>query len=72
MPIRELIWDDWNQEHVARHHITPEEVEDIGFGDYWEKRAGGLSMVKPVPAATCSSSAPIGVEACFTPSRLGT
>jgi uncharacterized DUF497 family protein len=25
--IRQLIWDDWNIEHIARHDVTPEEVE---------------------------------------------
>lgn len=25
--IRKLIWDSWNIKHIARHDITPEEVE---------------------------------------------
>jgi uncharacterized DUF497 family protein len=25
--IDELIWDEWNEEHVSRHGIRPEEVE---------------------------------------------
>jgi hypothetical protein len=25
--ITQLIWDDWNIEHIARHDVTPEEVE---------------------------------------------
>lgn len=25
--IKELIWDSWNVEHIARHDITPKEVE---------------------------------------------
>jgi len=25
--IRSLIWDDWNVPHIARHDVTPEEVE---------------------------------------------
>ncbi len=41
MPIRDLLWDDWNEEHIARHHVSPEEVEDICLGRYWETRAGG-------------------------------
>jgi uncharacterized DUF497 family protein len=29
MFVRELIWDNWNIEHIARHNVLPEEVEDI-------------------------------------------
>jgi hypothetical protein len=25
--IRRLIWDDWNISHIARHQVTPAEVE---------------------------------------------
>jgi uncharacterized protein len=25
--ITQLIWDDWNIDHIARHDIVPEEVE---------------------------------------------
>lgn len=31
MRIDELVWDDWNEEHVARHGIRPEEVEEAVF-----------------------------------------
>ena len=27
--IRRLIWDDWNVVHIARHSVTPEEVEQV-------------------------------------------
>jgi uncharacterized protein len=27
--IRRLVWDNWNVAHVARHEITPEEVEEV-------------------------------------------
>ena len=27
--VRQLIWDAWNTAHIARHNITPEEVEEI-------------------------------------------
>jgi uncharacterized protein len=30
--ISDLQWDDENVEHIARHDVTPEEVEDICFG----------------------------------------
>ncbi|MCB9438398.1 MAG: hypothetical protein H6673_15590 [Anaerolineales bacterium] len=27
--ILQLIWDDWNVEHIAQHDITPQEVEEV-------------------------------------------
>ena len=27
--VNSLIWDDWNREHLAEHHISPEEVEQV-------------------------------------------
>ena len=32
MRISQLEWDDDNVEHIARHEVTPQEVEDICFG----------------------------------------
>ncbi len=26
--LRHLVWDEWNISHIARHGVTPEEVED--------------------------------------------
>ena len=31
--IRKLRWDDWNITHIARHKLTPEEVEDMCHKD---------------------------------------
>lgn len=31
MRIDELIWDPWNEEHVRRHGVEPEEVEEAVF-----------------------------------------
>jgi hypothetical protein len=31
--IRRLIWDSWNAAHIARHQVTPDEVEDVCHGD---------------------------------------
>jgi uncharacterized DUF497 family protein len=39
--IRELLWDDWNEEHIARHNVTIPEVEDVCFGNPWELRGKG-------------------------------
>ena len=24
-----LVWDEWNREHLARHNVSPEEVEEV-------------------------------------------
>lgn len=29
MRIRRLIWDDTNLEHIARHRVIPEEVDEV-------------------------------------------
>ena len=31
--IRRLIWDAWNIAHIARHSVTPEEVEQVCHTD---------------------------------------
>jgi hypothetical protein len=33
MEIREFEWDDNNIEHIARHVVFPDEVEDVAFDD---------------------------------------
>lgn len=30
--IRKLIWDSWNVNHIARHHVVPDEVETLCHG----------------------------------------
>ena len=32
MYVKRLIWDDWNVSHIARHGVTPEEIEEICHG----------------------------------------
>lgn len=29
MTIQNLIWDEWNIEHIARHNVEPNEVEEV-------------------------------------------
>jgi len=42
MEITEFEWDDDNIEHVARHHIAPDEIEGVAFDDEpWVKRGRG-------------------------------
>ncbi|MCR4324467.1 MAG: hypothetical protein NUV69_02150 [Candidatus Curtissbacteria bacterium] len=31
--IRKLLWDAWNTAHIARHNVTPDEVEQICHAD---------------------------------------
>jgi len=39
MQIREFEWDDDNIRHIAKHHVSPEEVEDVAFDDEpWIRR----------------------------------
>lgn len=40
MRIGELIWDDWNVEHIADHGVAPEEVEEVCFDKPLVRRAG--------------------------------
>lgn len=42
MEITEFEWDDDNIEHVARHRISPDEVENVAFDDEpWVKSGRG-------------------------------
>lgn len=46
MIIKRLIWDDWNIAHIARHHVEPEEVEEVCQGKHLlEKGRNGLYSV---------------------------
>ena len=39
MEIREFEWNDTNIEHIARHNVSPDEVEDVAFDDEpWIRR----------------------------------
>lgn len=29
LTISRLVWDDWNIGHIARHNVSPEEVEEV-------------------------------------------
>jgi uncharacterized DUF497 family protein len=39
MRIEELIWPEDRIEHIARHGVTPEEVEEVCFGKSFVRRA---------------------------------
>ena len=38
MRVDELEWDDENIEHIARHNVNPQEVEDVCFGLHISER----------------------------------
>ena len=39
MEVVEFEWDENNVEHIAKHHISPDEIENIAFDDEpWIKR----------------------------------
>lgn len=40
MQILDLDWDDENIDHIAAHHVEPDEVEDICYGKGLIERAG--------------------------------
>ncbi len=31
--VRRLIWDAWNTAHIARHDVTPDEVDELCIAD---------------------------------------
>jgi uncharacterized protein len=33
-----MLWPEERIEHIARHRVTPEEVEDVCFGKPWVRR----------------------------------
>jgi len=39
MRIKAFIWPEERIEHIARHGVLPEEVEDVCFGRPWVRRA---------------------------------
>jgi hypothetical protein len=30
--VQELLFDDWNEDHIAQHSVIPEEVEEVCLG----------------------------------------
>jgi uncharacterized protein len=39
MKIRQIIWPEARADHISRHHVTPDEVEEICFGRALVQRA---------------------------------
>lgn len=45
MFIGELEWDDENIEHIARHNVSPNEVEDVCFGIHLSIKESGQRYI---------------------------
>lgn len=45
MDFEKLEWDDQNIEHIARHRVTSQEVEDVCFGFHISQKAGERKYV---------------------------
>jgi uncharacterized DUF497 family protein len=49
--IHQLIWDNWNIAHIARHQVVPEEVEQVCHGQplLWQAkvRKGRVFIIGP-------------------------
>jgi hypothetical protein len=56
MKIRELIWPEDRIDHIARHGVSPEEIEDVCFGRSLVQRAksGGKNPIYYVLGQTAS------------------
>jgi len=39
MKIRQIVWPEDRIEHIARYNVTPEEVEEVCFGQALVQRA---------------------------------
>ncbi len=50
--VRRLVWDAWNVAHVARHQVSPEEVEEVCHGDpvELESYANRIVLIGPTAA----------------------
>lgn len=44
MKIRNLIWDEWNIEHVLRHGVSQDEVEQVCFAKHFAIKSGKDKM----------------------------
>lgn len=44
MKIKNLIWDEWNIEHVLRHGVTQDEVEEVCYSRHFAIKSGRNKM----------------------------
>lgn len=47
--VRRLVWDSWNIDHIAKHGVTRDEVNEACHGDYSIRESYGkrLIMISP-------------------------
>lgn len=47
--VHKLVWDSWNSNHIARHKLTPKEVEEACHGNHSIRETYGkrLMMISP-------------------------
>lgn len=47
--VRRLVWDDFNVEHIARHEVRTEEVEEVCHGNFLllQGKKGRLVLIGP-------------------------
>ena len=51
--VRRLRWDDWNGKHIARHQVTPEEVEEVCHAEtvQLQGKKGRVILIGPTQAS---------------------
>lgn len=75
--IVELLWDEYNEAHIARHAVIPAEVEDVVFDSAtrWEvqtsRRRPRLVALGPTRSGrllfvVCELPTPAGSSVCVT------
>jgi uncharacterized protein len=47
--VHRLIWDEWNVAHIARHEVTPNQVEEVCQGDPFDLQSykGRIIVIGP-------------------------
>jgi hypothetical protein len=55
--IHEFIWTQDRIDHIARHRISPEEVEEVCFGQSW---SGAQKQQIGIPSITFSGKPDLG------------
>lgn len=40
MKIRKLVWNEWNEEHILKHGVSKQEVEEVCFSKHFAIKSG--------------------------------
>ena len=69
--VRQLVWDAWNIDHIARHGVTMDEVDEAchGEGSVRETYEGRLMIISPTQGGRLLAIvlAPKGAEGMYYP-----